>query len=496
MAIAACTNPIWNEKRTLGPVLDPSSASVAAAGAGAAPSSIDPPTIPSNLQVTLKNAADAHAELCSNDGAHPNFPNDADLITASFCQDLVPGGVMPTPRSLDDLLKQLHLDFKDRNGGNGVGGNPGFAILGHSSALTARKVSTLTPTAFVFTPPPADGSPPSGQYVILAFDPGEEFVEVASYDPTAQIMNFYVVFFEKDCDSSATGCTNVDLLTPNLTKGWSNLRVYEDTTSLGDTIFDCHVCHQPVDANQPFLRMQEIVSPFTHWFSASTAGGKALLADFHAAHGTAEDYGPIPAALIDKSDPALMAKLINQAGYKQPNAFDSQKIEAEVAAAAPGQPATNVPIGQSATWNALYEAAVQGKFIAPPYHDVKVTDPNKLAVATNAYKAWLAGAATFLPDIRDTFLADGCRDMGFAPKGGIDGETMLLQMCGQCHNSNLDMTQTREKFLVDAPMTRDEKDLAIQRINASNDDRLHMPPVLFRSVTAEEKQAMIDALSN
>jgi hypothetical protein len=238
MAIAACTNPIWNEKRTLGPVVDPNAVSSGDAGAGV-PAKIDPPIIPSNVQVTLKNAADAHSELCSNDGQHPNFPNDADLITASFCQDLVPGGVMPTPHSLDDLLKQLHLDFKDPNGGNGVGGNPGFAILGHSSALTARKVSTLTPTAFVFTPPPADGSAPSGQYVILGFDPGEEFVEVASYDPTAKIMNFYVVFFEKDCDSSATGCTNVDLLTPNLTKGWSNLRVYEDTTSLGDTIFDC-----------------------------------------------------------------------------------------------------------------------------------------------------------------------------------------------------------------------------------------------------------------
>jgi hypothetical protein len=242
--------------------------------------------------------------------------------------------------------------------------------------------------------------------------------------------------------------------------------------------------------------MQEIVPPFTHWFSAQTDGGKALLVDFHAAHGHNEDYGPIPAALIDKGDPSLLAKVVNQAGYKQPNAFDSQKIESEVTHSAPAQPATNVPIGASSTWEALYQASVVGKFIPPPYHDVKVTDPVKLTTATNAYKAWQTGQTTELPDIRDVFLADGCRDMAFAPKADIDGDTMVQQMCAMCHNQNLNMDQTREKFLVDsmATMTRQEKDLAIERINLPNDDRLHMPPVLFRSVTPAEKQLMITAL--
>ena len=85
-------------------------------------------------------------------------PDDADTITKQFCQDAKPGGVMPTPKSFADLQKLLGLDFKDPNGGNGVGGNPAFALLAHSSALTARKVSTITPTAFIFTPPPTEGS--------------------------------------------------------------------------------------------------------------------------------------------------------------------------------------------------------------------------------------------------------------------------------------------------------------------------------------------------
>ena len=39
------------------------------------------------------------------------------------------------------------------------------------------------------------------------------------------------------------GCTPNDMLTPNQTTGWSNVRIYESTTALKDTIADCHQCH-------------------------------------------------------------------------------------------------------------------------------------------------------------------------------------------------------------------------------------------------------------
>jgi hypothetical protein len=389
----------------------------------------------------------------------------------------------------------LGLEFKDPNGGNGVGGNPAFAILGHSSALTARKVSTVMPTAFVFTPPPADGSAPKGQYIALAYDPGEQFVEVASYDPTAANMNFYVVFFDQGCTTSG-GCANGDLLTSKLITGWSNVRVYEDTTAINDTILDCHVCHQPDTSQPPFLRMQEIEAPFTHWFSASTEGGKALLADFHRMHNG--DYGPIPAALVDKSDPSKLAALVTQAGAgKQPNVFASAKIEAELKVSAPAQPFVNTPPGTSGTWQALYDAAVAGTFIAPPYHDVKVTDSAKINTMIDAYNQFLNGKAAELPDLRDVFLDEGLRDMGFAPKLGLDGRGLLAQMCQQCHNSKLDMTVSRERFLTDKldEMSREEKDLAIARIKTPLDTRLTMPPPLFRTMTSDERQKMIDELS-
>jgi hypothetical protein len=454
---------------------------------GAIPATIMPPVIPSNVASTLKGPTEAHAALCNNDGSHPKFPDDADLLTRTFCQDVKPGGVMPTPAGLAQLLTQLGLGFVDPNGGNGVGGNPGFAILGHSSALTARKVSTTAPTAFVFTPPSADGVPPA-EYTILAFDPGEQFVEVASYDPTAKTVNFYVVFFDQACNHAPNGCTHSDRFTSKLLTGWSNVRVYEDTTELGNTIFDCRVCHQPNNDGAPFLRMQEIVPPFTHWFSSETNGGRALLAEFHSVHGTTEDYGGIPAALVDKSDPAKLAALVTQAGFgKQPNAFDSKAIESELEATP----------GKSATWQTLYDRAAAGAFIAPPYFGIDVADPLKVKALKGAMDKLRAGTTADMPDLADVFLDRGLRDMGFAPKLGLDGRGLLVQMCQECHHSQLDMKLSRERFLMDRfdQMSRQEKDIAIQRLEAPIDDRLAMPPALFRTITADERKRMIDVLT-
>jgi mono/diheme cytochrome c family protein len=466
------------------------------------PTMILPSEVPANVFETLNNATDAHLELCDPGmPADPTFPDQADRITNRFCQDAKPGGVIPTPKSLKELLVLLGLDFKDPNGGNGVGGNPAFAILGHSSALTARKVSSITPTAFVFTPLLPNGKPPL-DYIFLAFDPGESFLEVASFSPSDMAVNFYLVMFDKDCKKTAAGCGPNDLLTPNQVTGWSNLRIYESTTALNNTIADCRQCHigkghDVPDTGDPLiLRMQEIEAPHTHWFSSKTPGGQALLTDFHAAHGTTEDYGPIPAGMIDKSDPALMAQFITAAGFgDQPNVFHSAAIEAEVAASAPQQPAVNVPAGTSASWQKIYDAAVAGNFIATPYHDVKVTDPQKLARMTDLYRKSMAGAP-LTEDIREVFLDAAVADMGFAPSATMNGRELLAQQCQQCHNANLDPTITRDLFLVDKldSMTRAEKDLAIERINTPLDTRLTMPPPLFRTVTPQQRALMIEEL--
>jgi hypothetical protein len=228
-----------------------------------------------------------------------------------------------------------------------------------------------------------------------------------------------------------------------------------------------------------------------------TDGGRALFADFHQAHGTSEDYGPLPATLIDKSDPALLAQFIKQAGFgMQPNAFPSAAVEAEIKAAAPGQPQINVPVGASTSWQKVYMNGVIGNVIAAPYHDVKITDPNKLQAMSAAYQSYLQGMTSTIPDIRNVFLDDALRDLSFAPKAGLDGLGLLQEACQECHNAKLDPAVTRDHFLVDqlAQMSRAEKDLAIQRIKLGMDTRLIMPPPLFRTVTDDEKNAMITEL--
>jgi hypothetical protein len=126
---------------------------------------------------------------------------------------------------------------------------------------------------------------------------------------------------------------------------------------------------------------------------------------------------------------------------------------------------------------------------------VKVTDPTKLQKMSDAYQSWVAGGGD-LPDIRDTFWDAALRDLGFAPKENSDGHGLLVQMCQECHNANLDPMVTRDRFLVDklSEMTRDEKDLAITRLQLSDGDRLFMPPPLFRTTTRAERDFMIAEL--
>jgi hypothetical protein len=456
--------------------------------------------LPAHAFDALKSPTDAHQELCGGDNVqgHPNFPDDADVVTKTFCQDVKDGGVMPTPHSLADLLRQFGLDFKDSSGGNGVGENPAFTLAGSSSSLVARLVTPINPRAFVFTPPLPDGG--VGAYTILTFTRGEQFVEVASLDPTANQLNIYVIFFDQACSLLTEGCNSADLFTSRLEYGWSNVRVYENTTSLGNTIADCNQCHQPVDSvGNPSLRFQEMSPPFTHFFSTKTAGGQALLADFHAAHGFNEDYGPVPASMIDKSDPSLLATVVTGAGFApQPNAFDSAAIEAEVKASAPEQPAVNVPAGTSAAWQKIYDQAVAGNYIAVPYHDVKSTDPVKLAKATSIYRDVASGTASAdrLPNISDVFLQAAYSDLGFSPKAGATGTEMLVQMCHQCHNSNLDQTISRARFNVDLlqSMSSEERALAVTRLQLGDEDAHRMPPLMFRVISDADRQAMIQAL--
>jgi len=249
--------------------------------------------------------------------------------------------------------------------------------------------------------------------------------------------------------------------------------------------------------------MQELETPWTHWFFRSSEGGRALIADYIAAKGD-ETLAGLSREQIEGSHPgSLFMQALYGGGYEQPNVFDSQAIEDEVRASAAlrggNQPFDNAIPGESATWREGYERSKRGEAITFPYHDVKVTDPAKLARMTDAYQAYRRGDLdrSDLPDIRDVLPDDPQRlaEMGILTEPGLSGEEVLLQACSTCHNARLDQDLSRARFRADLDgVSRAEKKLAIARLELPEDDPRAMPPPRLRRLTAEARKRAIEAL--
>ncbi len=438
-----------------------------------------------------------------------------DAVSTAFCS-----GPTPTITSLVDLQKLLGLDFKAGNIANGTGGNPAFVLSGHSSSLVTRFTSAINPRAIIFTPPKSRGRvgtpQPLPSFIAMGFVRGEEFVELVSNDPTkGNALNFFLFKFQHACSSTPAGCTNGELLTPAVEQGFTGVYSLYDEDDVKNTIFDCQQCHQTGGPTAPkILRMQELQNPWGHFFRNNRNNGQVLLADYLAAHGTTETYAGIPGAVIFNPnqtnnngavttgggpDPAALEGLVENQGFKvQPNEYNTGTILKEVQVGNPQEPASNVPGGASATWLKLYQQSMAAADIPPPYHDIKVTDPVKLGAATTAYKAVMAGSMPpgQLPDIRDIFLDSALSDLSFRPAANLSGRQILVQICQQCHNKSLDQTETREKFRIDEldKMSREEKDLAIRRLNLTTSAFRKMPPPRFRELSPAEIKLVTDEL--
>jgi mono/diheme cytochrome c family protein len=352
--------------------------------------------------------------------------------------------------------------------------------------------------------PAAPGSQPGApELLALAFARGEQLVELMVRDRRDLELRFYVLAFRQACNAAADGCRPGDLLTPEVESNWLETSLY-DERDLANTTLDCAPCHQPDGpGSMKLLRMQELHTPWTHWFSPSSPGGRALIADYVAAKG---DEGAAGASgwQVQHANPINLNLQVVYAGPNtQPNLIDWQTIEDEVksSAAAMGgdQPRDNSIPGESATWRAGYERALRGEAITFPYHDVKVTDPIKLARMTNAYQAYRRGelAPRDLPDIRDVFPDDPARlaEMGQLTTAAASGEDVLLQACSICHNARLDPSLSRARFRADlVGVERAEKELAIARLRLSPSDPRAMPPARLRALTDEARAQAIDAL--
>jgi hypothetical protein len=411
-----------------------------------------------------------------------------DLVRDVFCAD-----EPPDIASLRDLQAAFALDTESIRGGV-----RGVSVTAHSTALSARSVSAINPRVVALQ---LESDPI--ELIALAFARGEQFSELVVRDRSTRELRFYLVGFRQSCNTEEHGCTPGDLLTPAIEEDWRDVTLFAEQ-DVANTVLDCAPCHQPDGPGTPkVVRMQELETPWTHWFFRSTEGGRVLLADYFAAKDD-EPYAGMSAEQIDNAHPGNLSMLaIFSAMPPQPNQFNSQKIEEEVRASAAerggAQPFDNSIPGESATWHELYRRAQRGEAIAVPYHDVKVTDPEKLAKLTAAYQAYRAGELERdeLPDLRDIYPDDPARlaKMGMTTEPGADGEEVLLQACGQCHNERLDQSLTRARFRADLEgMSRAAKDEAIERLKLPVSDPRAMPPVLLRVLTPEARERAIEAL--
>lgn len=450
------------------------------------------PDLAPDILADLPQGQDQIKALCARPGQ--------DRVRKVFC-----AANPPDIRSLKDLQSQLGLTNQGATGGGGFfggifgglggifGGGSNFVFTGASSSLVGRFTSAVNPRLVMFTRP--SGNDPN--MVALGFVRGEQFAEVISRDAASGNLSFFLVHFQQDCNDRPGGCHNGELLGPDIESNWREVTVYEDV-DIENTILDCKQCHQPQGPQSAkMLRMQELRNPWTHFMRTSTAGGRALLADFQKAHPN-EEFAGIEPGRISQTDPAQLENFVRANGFgNQPNEF-SPNIEA-------GGGFTigffNFGGGSGSgkgAWQPLYDRFVAGEMIAPPYHQVKVTDPTKLEKMTQAYLDLKDGKITKeeFPDTRDVLLNSGLRDMGYMVKEGLTGEQIIKQACGQCHNNRLNQNISRAKFTVDlSKLDTEEKLKALERINLPDDDVKKMPPTRFRTLTPEEIKRVEQALN-
>jgi mono/diheme cytochrome c family protein len=415
-----------------------------------------------------------------------------DLVHRVFCAE-----DRPEINNLHDLQLALGLDPAV------LGGFSGSALTGHSTSLSKRSISAINPRVIMFrmVVDLLDEGRAPVEFVTLAFNRGEQFAELAIMNAEREY-HFYVVKFQQECNERPDGCLPGELLTESIEHNWRNVTLY-DEKALQNTILDCATCHQPDGPDTPrMLRMQEFDDPWTHWFFSSTSGGRALVEDYTAAKGD-ESVAGLPREDIGAVSPGGLETVVGGRDHYQPNQFHSQPIEKEIieSAALEGgnQPLDNRVPGTSPTWQLAYDASRRGEFIPAPYHNVKVTDPDKLERATEAYQAYKRGelAAEELPDLRDVFPDDHARlaEMGISTQPGLSGEEVLLQACSQCHNERLNQDQSRARFRADLQgLSRAEKDVAIERLMLPRSSVHAMPPARLRILSKEARDRAIEVL--
>jgi hypothetical protein len=412
-------------------------------------------------------------------------PRD-DVVRSFFCE----GESEPAVTSLADLQRGLKIAPGPTDPAYGYGFQP--MLLSHSTALSGRLVSPVNPRAIF--------SGDSG--ALLTYQRGVQQVELAALDRRSGHQNFYLVTFEQACTHAAGGCTPGDLFTPAVESDWTNVAIRDDE-ELKNTPSDCRQCHQRA-RKKPTLLMRELEAPWTHFFAPDVDSGEgdyALGIDgalFTAQYREAKGTEPYAGAIVDNPF-SLPSGFLLETLVDKPQAlfFDSNRISTDLHGAG-GLPVVD-PAKRSTSWDAAYSAFQRGEQLALPYFAPVVTDAAKLAAVTSAYRRYLEGTldASELPDMADVFPDDPRTraELGLQVDPEATPAEALVQACGTCHNDVLDQRITRARFNVDlSRLSREELDVALERLALSPDDPAAMPPREARQLTAPVKERLVEYL--
>ena len=102
--------------------------------------------------------------------------------------------------------------------------------------------------------------------MVLAFQRGEQRVELAAHARDGDRFNLDPLSFTQACNDRPAGCSNADRFLSCVQSDWRSVALYDDE-DLKNTPFDCRQCHQRGITNQRLL-MRELRSPWTHFFDA------------------------------------------------------------------------------------------------------------------------------------------------------------------------------------------------------------------------------------
>ena len=386
-------------------------------------------------------------------------------------------------RGLEAL--QLHMGLLTRPEADGVTYHNQPLLLGHSTSLSGRLVSPINPRAILL-----------GSDVALAFQRGVQRVELAARARDREGFNLYVVSFEQACNQSSQGCGAADLFGPQLERDWLEVAL-EDDEELKNTPSDCRQCHRRgTDTSR--LLMRELQSPWTHFFDAvhvddSRPGvtGSDLMLDYLAAHGS-ERYAGVNVDDYPLIAPFALERMVE---HPQPLLFDAPQIELERWPLKNGRFASEPE--DSPTWERAYAAFKRGEQQALPYLEVRATDPVKQAELTQAYRRYLTGGTSDLPDLADVFPDDPHvrARIGLQTEPDATPVEALIQACGSCHNDVLDQSITRARFNIDLARLSDvEIDAAIERLQRAPDAPGAMPPLEARVLPPAVRANLIEYL--